>query len=176
MLSALTVHFRDIRDLLSNLLTFWFFTTPIIYYYKMPSVQRFLWLFKLNPFYHLVVSYQELLFFPGAFGHLAFAPVPRRRINRALPGRLLGLRSPAGFFCGGRVSDRHRTDEVTKIYRRYGGQQFATLKSALLQRSILRDLKPSGDVPGASRMCRSVCAKGSTFGVSAVMDRARARH
>ena len=31
MLSALTVHFRDIRDILSNLLTFWFFATPIIY-------------------------------------------------------------------------------------------------------------------------------------------------
>ena len=31
MLSALTVHFRDIRDMLANLLTFWFFATPIIY-------------------------------------------------------------------------------------------------------------------------------------------------
>ena len=31
LLSALTVHFRDIRDILSNLLTFWFFATPIIY-------------------------------------------------------------------------------------------------------------------------------------------------
>ena len=33
LLSALTVHFRDIRDILSNLLTFWFFATPIIYPY-----------------------------------------------------------------------------------------------------------------------------------------------
>src|SRR3954468_11087959 len=31
ILSALTVHFRDIRDILSNLLTLWFFATPIIY-------------------------------------------------------------------------------------------------------------------------------------------------
>src|SRR4249919_334794 len=30
-LSALTVHFRDVRDILANLLTFWFFATPIIY-------------------------------------------------------------------------------------------------------------------------------------------------
>ena len=30
-LSALTVHFRDLRDLLANLLTLWFFATPIIY-------------------------------------------------------------------------------------------------------------------------------------------------
>ncbi len=31
ILSALTVHFRDMRDILSNLMTFWFFATPIIY-------------------------------------------------------------------------------------------------------------------------------------------------
>lgn len=70
VLSALTVHFRDIRDLLANLLTFWFFATPIIYYYDMPEVRRFYWMFRLNPFYHLAVSYQEILFFPGPFGHL----------------------------------------------------------------------------------------------------------
>jgi lipopolysaccharide transport system permease protein len=67
-LSALTVHFRDVRDLLTNLLTLWFFATPIIYPYFTPSVSRFLTLFRLNPFYHLVVSYQEILFF-GQFGH-----------------------------------------------------------------------------------------------------------
>ena len=31
IVSALTVHFRDIKDMLANLLTFWFFATPIIY-------------------------------------------------------------------------------------------------------------------------------------------------
>jgi lipopolysaccharide transport system permease protein len=67
-LSALSVHFRDTRDLLANLLTLWFFATPIIYPYFMPTVERFLWLFRLNPFYHLAVSYQETLFF-GQFGH-----------------------------------------------------------------------------------------------------------
>jgi lipopolysaccharide transport system permease protein len=67
-LSALSVHFRDIRDLLANVLTLWFFATPIIYPYFMPTVERFLWLFRLNPFYHLAVSYQETLFF-GQFGH-----------------------------------------------------------------------------------------------------------
>ena len=66
--SALTVHFRDIRDLLTNLLTLWVFATPIIYPYFMPAVGRFLWLFRLNPFYHLAVSYQEILFFDH-FGH-----------------------------------------------------------------------------------------------------------
>ena len=31
LVSALTVHFRDVRDLLQNVLTLWFFATPIIY-------------------------------------------------------------------------------------------------------------------------------------------------
>jgi lipopolysaccharide transport system permease protein len=68
-LSAIAVHFRDIRDLLANLLTFWFFATPIIYSYLRPEVAEFEWLFRLNPFFHLAVSYQEILFFPGPFGH-----------------------------------------------------------------------------------------------------------
>jgi lipopolysaccharide transport system permease protein len=67
-LSALTVHFRDIRDLLTNVLMLWFFATPIIYPYFLPTVERFLPLFRLNPFYHLAVSYQEILFFER-FGH-----------------------------------------------------------------------------------------------------------
>jgi homopolymeric O-antigen transport system permease protein len=77
ILSSLTVHFRDLRDLVGNLLTFWFFATPIIYFYNMPSVQKFKWLFNINPFFHLSVSYQEILFFhpdqPGdtfVHGHL----------------------------------------------------------------------------------------------------------
>jgi len=75
LLSALTVHFRDVRDLLANLLTLWFFATPIIYPWFQPNVQRFKWLFNLNPFTHLAVSYQEILFFTGEFGHLKWLPV-----------------------------------------------------------------------------------------------------
>jgi ABC-type polysaccharide/polyol phosphate export permease len=68
ILSALTVHFRDIRDILSNVLTLWFFATPIIYSYKYAPVlaRRFM---NINPFAHLAISYQEILFFPGPFGH-----------------------------------------------------------------------------------------------------------
>jgi len=93
-LSALTVHFRDIRDLLSNVLTLWFFTTPIIYPYFMDSVSRFIWLFRLNPFFHLVVSYQEILFFRG-FGHA-----------RSL--FLMALLSVAVFLAGYWLFDRLR--------------------------------------------------------------------
>jgi ABC-type polysaccharide/polyol phosphate export permease len=69
LLSALTVHFRDVRDILSNLLTFWFFATPIIYYWRLvPGLK--VWL-DLNPFTHLAISYQEILFHKeNAFGHL----------------------------------------------------------------------------------------------------------
>src|SRR5580693_4264354 len=53
---------------------------------------------------------------------------------------------------------------VSKIYRRFSGRQFATLKSALLQRSILRELRPSETFPALSGVSFSV-PRGSTFGV-----------
>jgi ABC-type polysaccharide/polyol phosphate export permease len=66
LLSALTVHFRDVRDLLQNLLTLWFFATPIIYplSFAPATVQPLL---DLNPFTHLAVAYQEALFVQGRF-------------------------------------------------------------------------------------------------------------
>jgi ABC-type polysaccharide/polyol phosphate export permease len=64
--SALTVHFRDLRDLLANLLTLWFFATPIVYPLSIASgdARRLL---NLNPFTHLAVAYQEVLFLDGPF-------------------------------------------------------------------------------------------------------------
>jgi ABC-type polysaccharide/polyol phosphate transport system ATPase subunit len=53
---------------------------------------------------------------------------------------------------------------VTKIYRRYGGRQFATLKSAFLQRSILRDLRPNETFAALQDVSFHVRG-GSTFGV-----------
>src|SRR6185369_1271099 len=53
---------------------------------------------------------------------------------------------------------------VTKIYRRYSGKQFATLKSALLQRSILRDLRPNEVFPALDDVS-FVVPRGATFGV-----------
>jgi ABC-type polysaccharide/polyol phosphate export permease len=51
---------------LSNLLTVWFFATPIIYPLTQApaSVRPFL---NLNPFTHLAVAYQEVLFRPGDY-------------------------------------------------------------------------------------------------------------
>jgi len=67
ILAALTVHFRDIRDILSNVLTLWFFATPIIYTWMM--MKDYIGYLNLNPFTHLAISYQEVLFFEGPFGH-----------------------------------------------------------------------------------------------------------
>src|SRR5580765_5356795 len=63
-----------------------------------------------------------------------------------------------------RVTPAIELVNVSKIYRRYGGRQFSTLKSALLQRSILRDLQPSETFPALTDVSLSV-PKGSTFGV-----------
>jgi len=67
-LSAMTVHFRDLKDLLGNLLTLWFFATPIIYAITEAPVDLRPWL-NLNPMTHLMLPYQEVLFFPGSSIH-----------------------------------------------------------------------------------------------------------
>jgi ABC-type polysaccharide/polyol phosphate transport system ATPase subunit len=53
---------------------------------------------------------------------------------------------------------------VTKVYRKYSGKHFSTLKSALLQRSILRDLRPDETFPALTDVSFAV-ARGSTYGV-----------
>ena len=67
ILAALTVHFRDIKDILANVLTLWFFATPIIYTWMM--MEQYMGYLNWNPFTHLAISYQEILFFDGPFGH-----------------------------------------------------------------------------------------------------------
>lgn len=69
LLAALTVHFRDIRDILANVLMLWFFSTPIIYSLTQAEFAPYKRFFDLNPFTHLAVAYQEILFFNGPFGH-----------------------------------------------------------------------------------------------------------
>jgi lipopolysaccharide transport system permease protein len=68
ILAALTVHFRDVKDLLANALTLWFFASPILYEMSaVPPEARAV--MELNPFAHLAISYQEILFREGPFGH-----------------------------------------------------------------------------------------------------------
>ena len=66
LISALTVHFRDLRDLVANLLTLWFWATPIVYALaQVPDRVRPI--IGLNPFTHLVVAYRDALLTPGPF-------------------------------------------------------------------------------------------------------------
>jgi lipopolysaccharide transport system permease protein len=101
ILAALTVHFRDIRDILSNILTLWFFATPIIYSYQFAPVlaRRFM---NLNPFAHLAISYQEILFFPGPFGHWKWLAA-------------LGIASVAWFLLGYWIFDRLRDSFAEEV-------------------------------------------------------------
>ncbi|MDD8014072.1 MAG: ABC transporter permease [Acidobacteriota bacterium] len=66
LLSALTVHFRDIKDILANLLTFWFFATPIIYPMSFHTVQKsalFRTFLDINPMTHIMMGYQNTVFY-----------------------------------------------------------------------------------------------------------------
>ena len=48
----------------------WFFATPIIYpWHQTERAAATSRCFDLNPFTHLAVSYQEILFFHGPVGH-----------------------------------------------------------------------------------------------------------
>jgi homopolymeric O-antigen transport system permease protein len=62
--SAVTVHFKDLRDLLANLLTLLFFITPILYSLEsLAGRPLFWWLVRANPFTPFALAYQQTLFF-----------------------------------------------------------------------------------------------------------------
>jgi len=66
--SSLDVHFRDLQYLVSNVLTFWFFFTPIIYPVSfIPEKYRFL--FMINPSALLSQAYQNI-FYNNVFPNL----------------------------------------------------------------------------------------------------------
>lgn len=64
-LAAITAHYRDVKDLLANLLTLWFFASPVIYGPGMvdpdehPLVAAVL---QLNPMYHVIEGYHTSIF------------------------------------------------------------------------------------------------------------------
>ncbi len=59
--AALAVHFRDIKDLLHNILNLVFFMTPIIYNLEAIPVPLLVKLVKANPFTPLVRAYQDVV-------------------------------------------------------------------------------------------------------------------
>ena len=70
LISSLTVHFRDIKDILANWLTFWFFSTPIVYSMTFSSIEESSVLrtfLNLNPMTHIMQGYQYCLFYGSLF-------------------------------------------------------------------------------------------------------------
>jgi homopolymeric O-antigen transport system permease protein len=61
VLSMLTVRYRDLQQLLANVLTLWFFLTPVLYPTTMVPAQ-FRGLLLLNPMAVLVGSFQDALY------------------------------------------------------------------------------------------------------------------
>lgn len=75
--SALTVHFRDLKDILSNFLTLWFFATPIIYSLLNPNIPKHKALvlaWNLNPMTHIIEAY-HYTFVYGSLPHWKKLPV-----------------------------------------------------------------------------------------------------
>jgi ABC-type polysaccharide/polyol phosphate export permease len=101
LLAALTVHFRDIKDILSNLLTLWFFSTPIIYSMQM-APETYRQVLNVNPMTHLAISYQEVLFHVGPHGHWKWLLV-------------MGVVSTAVFLAGYFVFDRLRDSFAEEV-------------------------------------------------------------
>ena len=67
-LSALTVHFRDLGNIIGHLFRLWFFGSPILYVYGSIGEGPFRTALRLNPMSHIIVSYQQMIF-EGHFHH-----------------------------------------------------------------------------------------------------------
>src|SRR5262249_54335161 len=65
--SALTVHFRDVQNILTHVLHLWFWASPILYLYG-DSHGAMRWFLRFNPMAHVIVAYQQMLF-DGSFDH-----------------------------------------------------------------------------------------------------------
>ena len=61
-LAALTVHFRDVKDLLSTTLTLWFFGTPVLY--SLPEIrsEKLRTLLAFNPVSPLFDAWHDAFF------------------------------------------------------------------------------------------------------------------
>ena len=169
VLSALTVHFRDVRDILSNVLTLWFFATPIIYSWRVAVDES------------EVSAGSESVHAPGRVvsgdsvpsGECVRPPLVAAGAGRARRWRVSSPGTGCSIGCvirSRRSCERHRhsarssSANVTKIYRRYGSRQFATLKSALTHRSLLEELKPNETFTALSDVSLRVPV-GCTFGL-----------
>jgi ABC-type glutathione transport system ATPase component len=88
-------------------------------------------------------------------------------IGPAVLRRLLALRSAARFVRARRsdvATPAISLTNVSKLYKRYGGRQFATLKSALLSGDLVKKLRPEETFQALKNVSFDV-ATGQTMGV-----------
>ena len=121
--------------------------------------------FDLNPFTHLAVSYQEILFFnQGPVGHWKWLLALGARVGRAVPGWLLAVRSPARLVCGGGMTPAielaQRLEDLPPLRRP------AVLDAEERAAAAQHPARPAAErnLPGADRRSFAV-PKGSTYGV-----------
>jgi len=100
-LAALHAHFKDVRDLLTSLLTLLFFLTPILYPIAAVPVPALRWVVRLSPATPFTLAYQQALF-EGRW------PAPALWLEMAA----LGL---AAFALGGWVFGRLRETLVEAV-------------------------------------------------------------
>jgi len=65
-LSALSANFRDLQHLMANIVTLWFFSTPIIYPMTFGVINQHKWLktiLYLNPMTHIIEGYQRAFYY-----------------------------------------------------------------------------------------------------------------
>jgi ABC-2 type transport system permease protein/lipopolysaccharide transport system permease protein len=92
-LAALAVHFKDVRDLVANLLTLAFFLTPILYSVDAVPQRALRALIEWNPVTPFVRAYQDVLFYgrvpePMIWVGMAAAAVVAWAIGSWVFGRL----------------------------------------------------------------------------------------
>ena len=63
VVSSASILFRDLRDIIANVLQLGFFLTPIIYPIEAITSRPLRALFRLNPMTPFVIAYQDVVFY-----------------------------------------------------------------------------------------------------------------
>ncbi len=131
-------------------------------------MQQFKSLFNLNPFTHLAVSYQEILFFRArsATGSGCWRSA-RRPSLLFLAGYWLfdRLRDSFAEACMTSAVNAIELTNVSKIYRRYGGTAVRDAEERAAAAQHPARSAAERDVSRADRRVVQRAAKGSTYGV-----------
>ena len=158
--SALNAHFKDVKDILANLLTLLFFMTPILYTLQVLEEHRVIhWVVAHNPLTPFIRAFQVSIFH-GEW------PLPGLWIDMAIVSLVTWA---LGAWVFDRLSDTLVeavwVDNLSKLYRRTAaGHHLRTLKSALLERSLVKGLRSEDAIPALTEISFSV-EKGEAVGL-----------